>query len=467
MTAEATATAGAPPAGRDILGHPRGLWYLTFAEFWERFSYYGMNGLLVLYLTQYLLLPEHVGQVAGFGLLKGVLEGMYGPLATPIAIGTAITAVYTSGVYVTPIIGGLIADHVLGRTATVSLGAILMVIGHFLMAFEASFVIAIACLFVGVGCFKGNIASQVGELYARNDLRRADAFQTYMLGIQLAVIVTPWVCGYLGEKVAWHWGFGAAGIGILGLIIYLSGRKYLPAERKRGEAREKAERAPLTGRDWLTLLVLVAMLPVLALCALSNQQIFNAYEVWGGAHYDRDLFGFELPVTSLLSLDAIISTALMFSVIVFWRWYGKTRKEPDEIIKIIIGSVIAACGPLMLAFGAAQEAATGHKVSLLWGVGYHVVNDLGFAMVFPVGLALFSRASPKALGGMVMGIYYLHLAMANLGTGVLGGMLEKMSGFDFWLLHSGLVGLGAALLIVFALLFHKILAPSADAAAAP
>ena len=462
MRAEAVMPASAAPLAGDVLGHPRGLWYLCFAEAWERFSYYGMNGLLVLYLTQYLLLPGHVEHVAGFVAFKAALEQGYGTLPTPIALAAAITGVYTSGVYITPILGGLIADRWLGRTATVTLGALLMVLGHFLMAFDVSFVVALLCLFVGVGCFKGNIASQVGELYGPADLRRADAYQAFMLGIQLAIIVSPLVCGTLGQKVAWHWGFGAAGIGmLLGLVVYLSGRRYLPGERARGP-RARAERPKLTRRDRVAVAVLVAMLPALALCSIANQEIFNAYEVWGHAHYDRNLLGFELPVTWLLSLDATISTCTMAATLLFWRWYSRRRREPDEIIKIIIGAVIGACGPLLLAAGAAEEAATGQKVSLLWGLAFHIVNNFSFAMIFPVGLALFSRASPRGVGGMIIGIYYLHLAMANLATGHLGGLLEKMSGVAFWVMHSGLVATGAVAMGVFALLFRKILAPTAE-----
>src|SRR6185369_1110626 len=140
-----------------------------------------------------------------------------------------------------PLFGGLLADRLLGRTKTVVIGAILMAIGHFLMAFEASFLAALACLLVGVGCFKGNIAAQVGDLYAPGDQRRASAFQIFMLAVQLAVILAPIVCGTLGEKVAWHWGFGAAGVGmVIGLFVYLAGRRYLPPEPLRERRADKA-----------------------------------------------------------------------------------------------------------------------------------------------------------------------------------------------------------------------------------
>jgi POT family proton-dependent oligopeptide transporter len=231
-TLNPTVEAASPTrADSAFLGHPAGLGWLAFCELWERFSYYGMQGLLGLYLTKYLFQPEHVGNVAGIDALRHAIEFVVGP-RTPLQLGVAIVGLYTGLVYLTPIFGGLLADRVLGRTKTVVIGASLMALGHFLMAFEVSTLVALACLLVGVGCFKGNIAAQVGDLYAPGDKRRASAFQIFMLAVQVAVIVSPLVCGTLGEKVAWHWGFGAAGVGMLiGLVAYLLGRPWLPPEQ--------------------------------------------------------------------------------------------------------------------------------------------------------------------------------------------------------------------------------------------
>lgn len=471
------ATLTQTPAGKDVLGHPRGLWYLVFCEGFERFSYYGMQALLVLYLTQYLLLPGHIEQVAGFIPFRSALSALYGPLATPVAVGAAITGLYSSGVYITPLIGGFIADRILGRTATVIIGCLLMVLGHFLMAFDASFVIAILCLFFGVGCFKGNIASQVGELYTINDLRRGEAYQLFMLGIQIAVVAAPIVTGGLGA-ISWHYGFGAAGVGMtIALFVYLAGRKYLPPDHRKvaAEARARGVKERLTGRDWAAMAVLVALLPVLAASAIGNQEIFNAYLLWGDAHYELTFFGQRMPTAWLVSLDAVVSFVTMVGVVAFWRFYGKWRKEPDEIVKIAIGSLIAAIGPLVLAWAAANEAATGHKASLLVGLGFHIFNDIGFAMVFPVGLALYSRAAPKSVSGLFIGVYYLHLAVCNFATGKLAGMIETMSGASFWTMHAAIIGAAGVVLFVMAMLFRKLLAPTEldpaeaaiEAAAAP
>ena len=450
------------PASTDVLGHPRGLAYLVFAETWERFSYYGMQALLVLYMGQQLLLPGHVERVAGFATFRTWIEQLYGPLSTA-ALASVIFGLYAGGVYLTPLAGGFIADRFLGRTVTVTIGAVLMAAGHLLMAFEVTFLVALTCLLLGVGCFKGNIASQVGELYAPGDLRRADAFQIYYLGINVAVIVSPLVCGTLGQKVAWHWGFGAAGVGMLvGLAVYLSGRRWLPPSTPRTRAGDR--RSPRLSRsDWSKILVLVALLPVMAVSELGNQQVYNAYLVWGDAQYARTFFGFEAPVTWLLSIDAVLGLTMILVWVAFWRMWSRSRREPDEIVKLAIGAAISALAPLLLALGTLRAAAIGGKVSLGWGLGFHLVNNLGYALLFPVGLALYSRASPRAIAGLMIGVYYLHLFTANMVVGRLGGLLETLGAVPFWLLHSGLMAAGCAILGVFAVAFRPVLAPTAVA----
>jgi len=260
---------------RAFLGHPRGLGYIGFTEMWERFSYYGMQSLLVLYMTKQLLLPGHVENIAGMGWFRRLMELGYnaGDTLSVVALSSAIFGTYTSLVYLTPIIGGFIADRWLGRTVTVTIGAILMSVGHFLMAFDVAFLAALLCLLTGVGCFKGNLASQVGELYAPEDLRRADAFQIYYLFINAAVIASPLITGTLGEKVGWHWGFGAAGVGmLLGLAVYLKGRKWLPASRPPAKSAAVAT-ARLTDDERKAVWVLIGLIPVLAVGAVGNQEI--------------------------------------------------------------------------------------------------------------------------------------------------------------------------------------------------
>src|SRR4051812_38518423 len=216
---------------RAFLGHPKGLGYLGFTEGCERFSYYSMQTLLVLYMVNYLLVPGRMEKVVGLNWLQtNVYHGLQGqPLAS------AIFGTYTALVYLTPIFGGIVADRWLGRNATLIAGGVLMAIGHFLMAIESAFVFALLALLLGVGAFKGNIASQVGALYGPNDLRRAMAFQIFYIFINVSVIVAPLISGSLGQsaRFGWHYGFGCAGVVmVLGLLIYLSGRRWLaPDER--------------------------------------------------------------------------------------------------------------------------------------------------------------------------------------------------------------------------------------------
>jgi POT family proton-dependent oligopeptide transporter len=442
-----------------FLGHPVGLGWLSASEFWERFSYYGMQTLLVLYLTHYLLQPGHIEQVWGFDAFRRLIGRLYGAQST-MALASNTAQLYAALVYVTPLAGGFLADRLIGRTATVTLGATLMVIGTFLLALNSTFLLALMLLLFGVGCFKGNIASQVGDLYTIDDPRRANGFQIYFMGIQLAVIISPVICGYLGQRVDWHLGFIAAGIGmVLGLAIYLTGRRNYPPEplAKKGD---HVERPPLTRRDWKAIVLLVALLPVLALSIVGNQEIFDAYLVWGEKAFQTHLLGFNMPITWIVSVDAFVSAVTMLGVIAFWRWYGKRWKEPDEITKIVIGVAISATGPLVLAGCAAVAKSTGQPVPLYWALGFHILNDVGFANVLPVGLALYSRAAPKGLGGIMIAVYYIHLFIGNLLTGYLGGLLGTMPDTSFWLLHVALMAISAAILLVVRFAFAHLVAPT-------
>jgi POT family proton-dependent oligopeptide transporter len=220
----------AKPAAPDFLGHPRALAFLFTTEMWERFSYYGMRALLVLYMVKYLFLPEHADTVIGFGALKAALEFVFGPLdVQPLA--SQVYGLYTGLVYMTPLLGGYIADRVLGQRRTVIIGASLMAIGHFMMAFEQLMIFALLVLILGNGAFKPNISTQVGELYAPGDRRRDRAYSIFYVGINLGAFLAPLICGTLGERAGWHYGFAAAGVGMLiGLAIYLYASPHLAAD---------------------------------------------------------------------------------------------------------------------------------------------------------------------------------------------------------------------------------------------
>ena len=438
---------------RRFLGHPIGLGYLAFTEAWERFSFYGMQALLVLYMTKELLLPGHVENVALFKPFSALFGGIEGQ-----ALASAIFGTYAASVYLTPILGGFLADRVLGKRRTVLLGAVTMAVGHFLMAFEAAFLFALLCLVLGSGMFKGNIASQVGALYGPGDLRRADAFQIFYLGINAGVIASPLIVGTLGETVGWHWGFGAAGVGMLiGLAIYLAGQKHLPREHFEPQGKAAAAAPKLEAGDWPAVIALVLLIPVLAVAIVPNNQIFNAYLVWGDQQFDLNFMGEKLPTTWLVTLDALVSVSFLALVALFYRWYGKRWKEPDEITKIIIGSAFSVGGMLCL-YMATETQGAGQKIGLAWPVAFHVINSIGFAHMLPVSLALFAKLAPKAINATVIGLYYLAFFSGNALVGWIGGFYETMQTTEFWLLHAGLAAGAGVVFLLFKLFMGRRLA---------
>ena len=445
---------------RAFFGHPRGLGYIAFTEAWERFSYYGMQSLLVLYMVHQLLHPGHIENIAGFVAFRHFLEFVYrGPLAVQ-ALASAIFGLYTGLVYLTPIGGGLLADRVLGRTRTITIGALLMAAGQFLIAFDVTFLVALTSLLLGVGCFKGNLASQVGGLYATGDNRRADAFQIYYIFINAGVIISPLIAGTLGEVYGWQYGFGAAGIGMLiGLAIYLSGRKWLPPDSPVVEKKECAAKPRLTHREKMAIIALLILLPVLTVAIIGNQQIFNAYLVWAERNANLIFFGRKMPTTWLITLDSIVSVSFLALAVIFWRLWSKKFPEPPEITKIGIGSLVAVTGFICLAMGAAVAAKFGTKVSIGWLITFHVLNSIGFANVFPVSLALYARVAPAALSATIIGIYYLAFFAANNLVGTIGGLLEKMPATHFWLLHAALCGTAGIIFLLAGRFFGYLLAP--------
>ena len=466
---------------RAFLGHPKGLGYLSFVEACERFSYYSMQTLLTLYMVKYLLVPERMAGVVGLDWLRSWhytgLEGQ--PLAS------AIFGDYTSLVYLTPILGGIIADRYCGQRVALFAGGIMMSIGHFLMAFEGAFLLALMALIIGVGLFKGNIASQVGALYKENDLRRAMAFQIFYIAINVSVIAAPLVSGTLGEKVGWHYGFGTAGIVmVLGVLIFLAGRPHLPAEGTdtkidvaktvstlaigtvataivigivfvAGIVIALAALVPLyfflirnlEQGEKIRVLALVLLIPALAIALLTNQEIFNAYLVWADEHFQLTFAGTTLPTSWMITLDATLSFGMLVAVALFYKWYGTRHREPDELGKMIIGSFFTIAGGLCL-FAAALTQPEGGKIGLFWPFMFHLFNSIGFAHILPVSLALFSKIAPKKLNATVIGLYYLSFFAANKIVGQVGQLYSSMDTPTFWLIHiaSAVVGLFAFIL---------------------
>jgi POT family proton-dependent oligopeptide transporter len=245
---------------------------------------------------------------------------------------------------------------------------------------------------------------------------------------------------------------------VIGLVTYLAGRKYLPPEPPRTAKRATARAAP-TPNEWRVILVLILMLPVLALASIGNEQMFNVYLLWGERNYRLAFGGWTMPVTWLISIDSVIAIAAMSGSLAFWRWWATRRREPNEISKLVMGAAICALAPLVLV-AAALTAAGGGRISLGWALPFHAVNEIGFANLYPVGMALFSRCAPRGLGSTMIAVFFLHMFACNLFVGWLGGLLDTLSGPSFWLLHAGLIGAAALMLLLIRQLAGRILAPN-------
>ncbi|RKS91423.1 POT family proton-dependent oligopeptide transporter [Sphingosinicella microcystinivorans] len=433
------------PAG--FFGHPRALGYIAVTEAWERFAQYGMQALLVLYLVDTLLQPGHIESVAGFAVMRAILEALFGPMQTT-ALASAIFGIYGSFIYLTPILGGFLADRLLGRSATVIAGSVLMISGHFLMMSEAAFLPALLLLVFGIGCFKGNLAAQINALYGMDDARRADAYQIYTLAVNAGVIAAPLVAGTLGETLGWRYGFAAAGVGMgIGLGVYLAGRRYLPENPAPKAKMRPAGRWSLSASEWKSTLALLALLPVLALAAIGNQQMFNAYLIWSDASASLDVFGTRMPTTWLITIDMLASIACLLGVMWFWRRMAVIGIAPMEITRIAIGCLFSVAAYVLLASATWMADSEGAKVGLATLVVFHILGSTAFAHIYPVSLALYARASPPAIVSTMMGIYYLHLFLANGTTGWIGGWLDRLDAYVFWLMHAGL-GLLACIMVL-------------------
>lgn len=450
------------PVANESRGQPKGLWVLVVTEAWIAFSLYGMMALLVIYMRDQILQPQHIKHVLGIGPVIAFVHKLYAPVGVT-ALAGAFMGLFTALIYGLPLLGSWLADRVLGRTRTILLGALFMTLGHGLMSFDASFVIALGLLLLGNACC-GCMKAQVGALYDQHDPRRSDAYQIYSLGVQIAVIVSPLLCATLAAK-AWHWGFLAAGVGMsIGLACYFAGRRWLPAEAPIPATGRRTTKLTSLERKRVALLVVLA--GVFAIGALPNEEIFNGYLLWANQHYQLTLAGYPFPVSALLSLDGLISTLAGLAVLWFWRFYERKYRVVPEIVKIALGSAIVTFGPLSLALGSWLEPAL-HGVSLWWGIVFHIVNDIGFSMVYAIGMTLFSRVAPASVNTLLVSLFTLHLFVANLVIGKLASLITQMPDTAFWLLHAACALAATLIFLVCAGVFRKLLDPPSSSKAPP
>jgi len=429
---------------RQVFGHPRGLVILAGTELWDRISFHGMQALLVLYMVGQLFLPGHIETIVGFKAFRAVIEAVTGPLSVQ-ALASQIFGIYVGLVYFTPVLGGVLGDRVLGRSATVTLGALLMTAGHFCMAFDQSFLLAMLLLILGAGCLRGNLMPQVAELYAQEDRRRAVAFQLYGSMINLGAFIAPVVTGALGQAYGWHTGFAFAGFGmLLGLIYYRVGLKWLPPEAPRGPRTVRAKLRPDERRVVLLLLLVV---PIAALFWVAQSQIWNTYNIWVRDHVDLQIGGFTVPVPWLQALDGLAPFLTLPPFLLLWRWQAARGSEPNEFTKMAIGCFIFGGSVMLLAAGAWITDAGGRS-PLLLAVAFHFASNIGWLYFAPSANSLFGGAAPRSLTGAMIGIYTTSVFFGSLVSGRLGGLYESLTAAQFWTLHAGVVALGGVLLLL-------------------
>jgi len=443
-------------------GHPPGLVLLFFTEMWERFSYYGMRGLLKLYMVHYLFVTaREVTQGCSqntppCALVAGNPDGVlfWSSLreilpAAPAEAASVLYGAYTAFVYATPFIGGIIADRFLGQRKTVFIGGALMALGHFVMAFESSFFLALGLLILGNGAFKPNISTQVGSLYAPGDPRRDGAYTIFYMGINLGAMISNLVCGTLAAIYGWHVGFAAAGVGMLaGLVVYWLGQRHLPpdpaaqAQLQTGSKHGLALSADEKKR----------VLALIALCALNvvfwavYEQQGNTMQSWAN---DRTLWptilGFRIPSTWFQSANPAMIIVLAPLLDQVWRWQARKNQEPNSVTKMAIGCIVL--GGSFLVMIAGSHVLGGGVGSPFWPLSCTLLLTIGELYLSPIGLSLVTKVAPMRIVSMMMGIWMASSFLGNFLGGAIGVLYTRWTNTEFFALLTAMgVGVGFAML---------------------
>ncbi len=406
--------------------HPRSLFILSSTEMWERFSYYGMRSLLILYMVNHLFVrPDANQRVLGLEALRSTLEHLFGPLAiAPLA--SQVYGLYTALVFLTPLAGGLLASR-FGRDRMIIAGGVLMAIGHFLMASESLFLVALLFLILGVGAFKPNITSQVGSLYEPNDARLDSAFTIFYMGLNLGAFLAPLVCGSLGQGLGWHYGFAAAGAGMLvALAIYTIGRRHVKrtSQARATQPRDEPVEPPgvVTGK-----IVGLGILCVLnTLFWATYEQQGNSIQLWADRFtlWPR-VFGVTIPSTFYQAMNPIMIFGFAPVLSAWWVRNASRGQSQSAVRKMAIGCAlvgIAYCVMVAAAHGIEPSA----RRSLVWLVAYTLPLTIGELYLSPSGLALVSNVAPVRLVGILMGMWFLQNFMGNWLAGYLGSYFTRM-----------------------------------------
>ena len=438
--------------GKEIFGHPKGLFVLFFAEMWERFSFYGMRALLVLYMTKALMYADELA------------TGTYGA--------------YIGFVYATPLLGGMLADRFLGYRKAIVLGGILMSFGHFAMAIEhpAFFFGAMGLIIAGNGFFKPNISTLVGRLYTHEDPRRDGAFTIFYMGINIGAGLSPLACGYLGEKIGWHYGFTLAGVGmILGLAVFMWGAKYLEGHGLPPRPEALMEKWAGLRKTWVLYGAITLFVPfaaymltrplwvqngvyiigplfvlyiiyealrspveergrlfVILILILFSISFWACFEQAGSSinlftdrHVDRTVLGWEVPTSWFQSVNPLFIILLAIPFSGLWIRLSRAGRNPSSSVKFGLGLLQLAAGFIAMVIAAGQIG-DGGKSALIWLVLAYFLHTTGELCLSPVGLSTVTKLSPARLVGLMMGVWFL----SNAFAGVLSGQIAALTGSE-------------------------------------
>ena len=407
---------------KQIFGHPAGLYVLFFTEMWERFCYYGMRAILVLYLVAEST-PDTINP--GLNWETGAALSLYGT--------------YTMLVYVASIPGGWIADNILGQKKSVLYGGILLVLGHSILAVEEmwAFYTGLGLIIAGVGMLKPNISSMVGGLYAQGDVRRDDGFIIFYIGINVGAFLSSLIVGYVGETYGWHYGFGLAGIGMtLGLIQYLYGQKYLSQVGdfigdNKSEKGADVLKKPLTSieKDRLVVLFLSFILVIVFWGAF--EQAGGLMNIYASEKTDRLFMGWLVPASWFQSLNAMFIIFLGTAVAAYWAKRKLKNQLSSSLFKMIIGLIIMGTGFFFMSAAATQYESQGSS-AMYWLVLAYLFHTIGELCISPVALSFITKLAPLKYASLTMGVYFAMTGFGNKLAGMLGEASQSMGEFTIF-----------------------------------
>ena len=386
-------------------GHPRGLSTLFFTEMWERFSYYGMRGFLILYMVKALgFNDQHAGAVYGN---------------------------YVGSVWLAAIFGGIIADRWLGHYRSVLIGGIVIALGHFTLALHALpfFYTGLTLIVLGTGLLKPNVSTLVGALYEQGDERRDAGFSIFYMGINLGAFIGPIIAGKLAEGVDWHIGFACAGVGMtLGLVQYVVGRRRLQPAMERLAARPRPAAAAtgaspggFTAEDWRRMAAVVVFFAFASLFWGAYEQAGSTLNLFADRYVHLELLGIRLYASWFVSIQAAF--VILLSPAFAWLWVKLGPRQPSSPAKFALALLFVGLAFVLL-IPAGSIAQGGVKISPLWLVGCYFIEELGELCLSPVGLSVVTKLAPTRVVGLLMGVFFLSNALGNKLAGWSAGFIS-------------------------------------------